>query len=298
MQKFLKLIILIQLLCTSLFAEPPSKLYGVYISRWTMMLPPRFKSIVDQSVSHNLNAIVCDYNGEQNKIYLQNLEYARSKKLYLIARVEVFPDAGADFEMIKDNVNWHKRLNYAIQAEKLGFQEVQFDYIRFKDEGGGNLEKKKWVEKFLAEARASVNIPLQADIFGATAYHPHLIIGQDIAGMGNYVQAICPMLYPSHFNLDRKRMSQPYETMLEGCTLAKQQINNRPIRLVPYLQGFSLRTSLSGLNLKDYIIAQIKATEAAQTNGFFVWNAEQNYKATWEALNEHPVNQDKILIFF
>jgi hypothetical protein len=286
------------LVCAFGFAEQPQKLYGVYVSRWTMMLPSRLQNIVDKSVEHNMNAIVLDYNGETGKLYLDNLEYARSKNLYLIARVEVFPDAGADFTLIRDQENWQRRLRYARQAEKLGFDEVQLDYVRFQDAGGPSLEKKQWIEKFLAEARTTLNIPLQADIFGATAYHPHLIIGQDINGMGNYVSAVCPMLYPSHFNLDRKRMSQPYETMLEGCTLAQKQINGRPIRLIPYIQAFSLRISLSGLTLKDYIIAQVKATEAANTNGFFVWNAENNYSKTWEALTEHPINKEKLLIFF
>lgn len=284
-------------LCFVVFAEEPNKHYGVYISRWTMMLPARLKYNVDKSVEHNFNSIVIDYNGEKNKIYLDNLKYAKEKGLYLIARVEVFPDSGADFTTIQDTLNWQKRITYAKLAETLGFNAVQFDYIRFKDEGGPSLEKKKWIEKFLAEAKATLNIPVQADVFGATAYHPHLVIGQDIDGMANYIQAVCPMLYPSHFNLDKKRMSQPYATMLEGCNLAKNQINGRPIKLIPYLQGFSLRTSLSGLNLKDYIIAQIKATEAADTNGFFVWNAENNYKDTWEALAEYPLNQKLLGIF-
>jgi len=234
MKKILKLLLVLSFFAFTL-AETPAKLYGVYVSRWTMMLPSRLHHVVDKSVEHHLNAIVLDYNGETNKTYLENLKYARDQKLYLIARVEVFPDAGADFTIIRDQENWQRRLRYAKMAETLGFNEVQLDYVRFQDAGGASLEKKQWIEKFLSEAKATLNIPLQADVFGATAYHPHLIIGQDIAGMGNYVQTFCPMLYPSHFNLDKKRMSQPYETMLEGCTLAQKQFNGRPLRLIPYL---------------------------------------------------------------
>lgn len=296
--KKLLVILGIVLLCATLGAEQPAKLYGVYVSRWTMMLPSRLKHLVDKSVEHNMNAIVLDYNGETNKVYLENLEYAKSKNLYLIARVEIFPDAGADLAMVNDKAHWQRRLGYIKKAEQLGFQEIQLDYIRFQDAGGASLEKKEWIEKFLAEAKATVNVPLQADVFGATAYHPHLIIGQDINGMGEHVQTFCPMLYPSHFNLDRKRMSQPYETMLEGCTLAQKQFNGKPLRLIPYIQAFGLRISLSGMNLKDYIIAQIKATETANTHGFFVWNAGNTYAETWEALTEYPINKGKPLIFF
>ncbi len=292
-----KLIIIFCCLFCTLLQARPEKLYGLYISRWTMMLPARLQHIADKAAEVGLNTLVCDYNGEHNQVYKNNLQYARDKNIYLIARVEVFPEGGADFSTFV-TANTHKKIEYAKQAETLGFNEVQFDYIRFKDVGEPLQRKKIYVENFLRTAAATLNIPVQIDVFGSVAYHPHNIIGQDLGRISDIVSAVCPMLYPSHFYLDKKRMSQPYETMLEGCTLAKQQINGRPVKLIPYIQGFNMKLSYSGLTLKEYIIAQIKAVKAANADGFFVWNAENSYSATYDAIKDLAAQEQKQFIFF
>jgi hypothetical protein len=277
----------------------PYKQHGLYISRWTMQNSQKFRAITDEGSELGINTLICDYNGEKNGTYKANLSYAKNKGLYCIARVEVFPDKGADWVMIKDNALKQQKIELARQAELLGFSEVQFDYIRFQDTGEASLKKSAQIEAFLQEAAGQINIPLQVDVFGSVAYHPHRVIGQDISTLINIVDTICPMLYPSHFFLDKKRMSTPYETMLEGSKLAKKQIGSNPVKLIPYIQGFNLNLGYSGLNLSDYIVAQIKATEKAETNGFYVWHPANDYRATFTALRNYPLKkEDKLFLFF
>ena len=87
-------------------------------------------------------------------------------------------------------------------------------------------------------------------------------------------------------------MGHPYATMKEGCLMAKRQINGRAVRLIPYIQAFSMNMSYSGLTLKDYIIAQLKAVEDAGADGYFFWNAANDYRTTWAALDDF--NEGKI----
>ncbi|MBU0580448.1 MAG: putative glycoside hydrolase [Candidatus Margulisbacteria bacterium] len=289
MRKYLLLIsfLLVFIICLPGFSqEKPEKVYGVYINVWTMQSNGKFKNIVDKSVENKLNAIVCDFEGS-NKKYIENLNYAKEKGLYCVARIVVFEDGvGATFENVQEPNNWNKKINWAKEAEKIGFNEIQYDYIRFADSGSGTDKKKEIIEQFLKEAKAAVTIPVGIDVFGSVAYQPRHTIGQDLSRLSQIIDVVSPMLYPSHFHLDNKRMGQPYETMLEGCTKARQQLNGKSVKLVPFIQGFDLRLSYSKMTLKEYIIAQIKAIKEANTDGFYVWNAGNEYKVTWEALKD------------
>jgi len=269
-------------------AAKPFKLYGIYLNSWVMNSSKNFQQLLLQSKKYGINTFVCDYLGEKNSIYLNNLQLAKKNGIYCIARIVVFQD-GATAETIKDKTNWSQKLQLAQKAEKIGYDEIQFDYIRFADVGKPNSQKKYIIGDFIKEAGNKIHIPIQADVFGSVAYHPHNIIGQDLGYFSNLLSAACPMLYPSHFFLDKMRMSRPYFTMREGCTLAKKQIGSRPMRLIPYIQGFDLNLHYSKMELSDYIVAQIRAAEDAKTNGFFVWHAGSDYRATWQALTKYPI---------
>lgn len=270
----------------SVAVERPQKMKGVYLNVWTMNSPGKFQRIAKQTKKHGLNTLVCDFEGS-NRTYLRNLKYAKELGLYCIARIVVFEDGvGATFKNVKEPVNWNKKQNWAKEAEKIGFDEIQFDYIRFADRGSGTDKKKDIIEEFLKESKDNLKIPVGIDVFGSVAYQPRHAIGQDLNRLANIIDVVSPMLYPSHFHLDKKRMSQPYETILEGCLMAKKQLWGRPVKLVPFIQGFALRLSYSKMSLKDYIIAQIRAVEEAGADGFFVWNAGNEYKVTWQALKE------------
>jgi len=139
----------------------------------------------------------------------------------------------------------------------------------------------------LREAGATLNIPIGIDVFGSVAYQPHHIIGQDLTRLAPYIDAVSPMLYPSHFYGDRLRMGNPYRTMLEGSTLGKNKIAGYGVRMIPYIQGFAMNLGYANMNLTAYIKEQIRACEDAGTDGFFVWNAANDYTATFAVLKDY-----------
>lgn len=263
----------------------PEKIYGIYLNSYVMRTPKVFSEIIANAKKHRINTLVCDYEGQQSGNYLQNFNLAKEEKFYLVARIVVFQD-GATTTNIRDEKNWLKKQGYAKQAEKLGFNEIQFDYIRFVDAGRPDKNKRVIIGDFLKEAVVHLNIPVQIDVFGSVAYHPHDVIGQDLNYFADIIDAVCPMLYPSHFFLDKMRMSKPYFTMHEGITLAKKQIGYRPVKLIPYIQSFALNVSYSGLTVPEYVAEQIKAVKDAKADGFFVWNANSDYRDTWAALKK------------
>jgi hypothetical protein len=265
----------------------PEKVCGIYLSIWTMHYPERCRRLIKEAKEYKLNTLVCDFNGV-NKIYLDNFRCAQQEGFYKVARIVVFEEGiGADYASSQDTANWHKKLELAAEAERIGFEEIQFDYIRFADAGSGDIRKKEIVEKFLREAKARVKIPVGADVFGSVAYQPHHLIGQDLNRMAEIIDVVSPMLYPSHFLKDSRRLGRPYETILEGSTLAKRKIGSRPVRMVPFIQGFAMNMEYSGLSLKDYIKAQLNAVEDAGADGFYVWHAANDYRSTWQAIREH-----------
>lgn len=277
-------------LLVSISFSAPTKIYGIYLNSYVMRSTKTFNDLLTNAKKHRINTLVCDYQSEKTGSYLQNLNAAKEQGFYLVARIVVFED-GATAESVKQEANWLKKQEYAKQAEKLGFNEIQFDYIRFVDSGVPDKRKKVIIGDFLKEAVVHLKIPVQVDVFGSVAYHPHNVIGQDLNYFADIVDAVCPMLYPSHFFLDKMRMSKPYFTMHEGITLAKKQIGYRPVKLIPYIQSFPLNVSYAGLTVPEYVIEQIKAVKDANADGFFIWNAASDYRDTWVALKKEPLKK-------
>lgn len=266
---------------------PDHKLCGIYISIWTMNSPQRCLPLLKNTKDAGLNTVVCDFEGS-NAAYLKNFNYAGELGLYRIARIVVYEEGyGANYQTAEDPANWNKKLALSKEAENLGFEEIQYDYIRFSDRGSPDEHKKEIIEKFLKEASTTLNVPTGVDVFGSVAYQPHHIIGQDLARMATYTEAVSPMLYPSHFYGDRLRMGNPYRTMLEGSTLALNKLTRGQTRLIPYIQGFPMNMSYANMNLYTYIKEQIRACEDAGTDGFFVWNAGNEYATTFAVLRDY-----------
>ncbi|MBQ1662021.1 MAG: hypothetical protein II054_05935, partial [Treponema sp.] len=106
---------------------------------------------------------------------------------------------------------WQYNVEVANELVERGFDEVQFDYIRFptdginmgdavfrwKDEG---MDKESALMSFLAYARKNIKAPIGIDIYGLNGWHRSgTSTGQDVEMLSQYVDVICPMFYPSHF---------------------------------------------------------------------------------------------------
>ncbi|WP_413787123.1 putative glycoside hydrolase [Rossellomorea sp. YZS02] len=261
------------------------------------------------------------------KAMLKTLE---EKKIYPIARVVVFKDtvlanqrpdlSFKDGDKVWSNgggdsfVNpflkevWDYNVGIAIEAAKMGFQEIQFDYVRFpegfekrddelKYNGGeyakediDNVQKRVHaVTDFVEYAHKKLDpygVKVSVDIFGYTATLPEAPgIGQNFSKISENVDVISSMIYPSHwtpyFGIAKPDL-QPYELITEYSKVEKAKIaelKNKPISR-PWLQDFTASWLGSG-NYKPYgkaeVEAQIKALNDQGINEFLLWDAGNSY---------------------
>lgn len=199
-----------------------------------------------------------------------------------------------------DEVRLYNEL-IAESAALSGVDEVQFDYIRFPAEGSARYanypHQKKGVSRvdaiceFLKGARQRADkyqTSLAVDIFGVTAWQSKVdleTLGQDIKRMAPYLDVLSPMLYPSHFHNGYDGYanpgSYPYHFILTGLLKAQEILSGETTVLVPWLQGFNMRSPNYGQN---YIREQVKACEDAKVAGWLIWNARNVYDVAFDAL--------------
>ncbi len=191
----------------------------------------------------------------------------------------------------------------AESAAMSGVDEVQFDYIRFPAEGPAlnatyphrqaGISKVDIICQFLKEVKerlAPYNTSLAVDIFGVTAWQSRVDIdnlGQDLKRMGEYLDVLSPMLYPSHFHAGYDGFAnpgaEPYYFMHTGVVQAKAILSGEATALVPWIQGFDMSSPNFGPN---YIREQVRACEEGGAKGFLIWNAGNNYSISFAALRK------------
>lgn len=237
------------------------------------------------------------------------------KQIYLIARIVVFKDeplATAHPELALKNAQgqlwrdgedlawvdpmraevWQYNLDIAEEAARLGFDEIQFDYVRFPDAAGvryaqpsTQASRVEAVSGFLAAARrrlAPYNVFIAADVFGYVLWNSDdTAIGQQLERLTEPLDYICPMLYPSGFKWgipnSRNPVEHPYEIVYQSLQRAKQRTGLPGARFRPWLQGFTDYAFDHRPFGAPEVQAQIDAARAAQSNGWMLWNPRNQY---------------------
>lgn len=243
----------------------------------------------------------------------------RGQGIYLIARIVVFKDdplansnpqwavRDAHGAVWKDREDlawidpfqteaWEHSLALAEEAAQLGFDEVQFDYLRFPDAVGLSFSRNNTeagrvaaINGFLMAAQHRLqryNVFVAADIFGYVAWNlDDTQIGQQLEALAEQVDYLSPMLYPSGFSFGipehRDPMAAPYELVEHSLRRAMQRTGLPGLRFRPWLQAF-----------RDYafdhrefgaheIGRQIDAADALETDGWMLWNPRNRYSAEW-----------------
>jgi hypothetical protein len=231
--------------------------------------------------------------------------------LYLIGRIVTFEDpllsAGASQLAIRradesrwlskgglgwtnpyDRRVWKYNVDIAEQASKLGFDEIQFDYVRFPSDGdlsqirypGKHAQPMGWtIPMFLRYARTRLRplgVRISTDVFGLSATR-NLGIGQFPRRMSRFVDAIYPMVYPSHYVPGEYNIinpdSRPGTTVAYSLRDFRTATEGSKAKLIPWLQDFSLGRRYSLADVQD----QIQAARLEHTKGFMLWNAEGVY---------------------
>jgi hypothetical protein len=179
---------------------------------------------------------------------------------------------------------WRYDVDVAVAAAKAGFDEIQFDYVRFPSDGdvasmrfpGAHPQPRDaTVPAFLRYAVSRLHplgVRVSADVFGLSATRD-LGIGQLPARLGEIVDAIYPMTYPSHYNPGEFDLpspdAAPAATVARSLRDFRGRLAGATALLVPWLQDFSLARVYTPADVK----AQIGSARAAGTGGFMLWNS-------------------------
>jgi len=293
----------------------PGALRGVHVTMALASLPGRLDRYLGLP---GLNAIELDVKDEDGHVgpgtYYDAKRAARlvhAHGIYLIGRVVTFEDpvlsarrpelairssdgtpwhssAGLGWTNPYDRRVWRYNADVAAGAARAGFDEIQFDYVRFPSDGdlsairypGPHPQPMRWtIPAFVQYASRRLH-PLGArvsvDVFGLSATRD-LGIGQLPRRVSAYVDAVYPMVYPSHYGSGEYGIAQPDDrpglVVSRSLSDFRRELEGRRTRLTPWLQDFSLGRSYT---LQD-VRAQIAAAEAYHTNGFLLWNPEGVY---------------------
>lgn len=196
---------------------------------------------------------------------------------------------------------WDYNIAIAKEAARLGFKEIQFDYVRFPEGfetradslvfNKSDLSRVDAVSGFVQYARKQLEplgVRVSIDIFGYAASVPVAEgIGQDFVKISNEVHVISPMIYPSHYStgwFNQKTPDiRPYETikgaMADTHAKLEETGSLKPI-VRPWIQDFTASWLGRG-NYKKYgkeeVEAQIRALKEAGVDEYLLWNAGNKY---------------------
>ncbi len=243
-----------------------------------------------------------------------------AKGVYIIGRVSAFQDAyfvgqHPEFAVhrLSDGGVWKDRKGIswlevgatpvwdylgriAKESYALGFDEINFDYIRFPSDGDMQDISYRHFDK-AKETRAEVlkrfytylwlelkplGIPISADLFGLTTTSlDDLGIGQVLLDAAPYFDYIAPMVYPSHFasgyiNLVNPAVN-PYKVVKHSMTSARERLtatSTMPLaKLRPWLQDFNLGATYTA----EMVRAQIQATYDSGLTSWMLWDPKNVY---------------------
>lgn len=183
------------------------------------------------------------------------------------------------------------------EAYSKGFDELNFDYIRFPSDGNMNDIKypfsqgkvKSVVLKeffaFLDKHFHTKNIPISADLFGMTTSNTDdLGIGQILEDALQHFDFVAPMVYPSHYPATfmgfAKPAEKPYEVIkftMASAVKKAEAVSVSPSKLRPWLQDFSIG---GVIYTPEMVRAQIQATYDVGLNSWMLWNASNIYSVS------------------
>jgi hypothetical protein len=183
---------------------------------------------------------------------------------------------------------WEYNIAIARELIARGFDEIQFDYIRFPTDGlNMNKAQFRWQTKgmdkesalisFLSYARRNIDAPIGIDIYGANGwYRSGARTGQDIELLSQYVDVVSPMFYPSHFEQEFLNYApfseRPYRVYFYG-TYRATVIGRNKVIIRPWVQAFYLGVSYDRQFYdKNYVQKEIFGVRDSVNRGYMYWN--------------------------
>jgi len=207
---------------------------------------------------------------------------------------------------------WNYNIAIAKEAAKAGFDEIQFDYMRFPTDGKlssakysqpNNMENRvKTINTFLETAAKELlpyNVYFSGDIFGYTPWNYNdTDIGQKIEEVAKHLDYLCLMVYPSGYHLGIPGYRNPVQHSREVVYLtlekATKRLDGQSKKLRPWLQNFKDyafdRRPYDGNDIK----IQIQACEQARSSGYMLWDPSNKFTHTADAMKALRPGADQV----
>ncbi|MBW3561844.1 MAG: putative glycoside hydrolase [Actinobacteria bacterium] len=188
---------------------------------------------------------------------------------------------------------WDYLVDLGREAARMGFLEVQFDYVRFPTDGnttsavyddGKGVDPAR-IREFLAYAREELHgegVRISADIFGLTTYKAEGEgdgdgTGQLFEDVISEVDYVSPMVYPSHYYPGNYGLSNPeaapYQVVVNAMREAQERVDGYRAQVRPWLEDFSLTVPHHPGRVAD----QLRATYENGVSSWMLWNANNRY---------------------
>ncbi|HZX45801.1 MAG TPA: putative glycoside hydrolase [Clostridia bacterium] len=255
----------------------------------------------------------------------KRMEDLKKNGVYAIARIVAFKDAraagsrpdlaiktksGTVWRDNKGNAwlnpynreSWEYILDVAKEAVEYGFDEIQFDYVRFPTDGNRKLidygeakEKESMAEaiaafmKYATEVLNDKGVFVSADVFGqVTTNSDDMGLGQQLEDLTVSTNILCPMVYPSHYYPGVYGVSypdfEPYKIVYTSISTAVKRMEAVEHKggkaiLRPWLQDFTASYLKDGYQVygRKQVREQIQATYDSGVEEWLLWNAGNYY---------------------
>ena len=250
------------------------------------------------------------------------IEELHQKNVYVIGRIAVFQDPyfvtirpdlavknkeGTEIWKDRKGLSWidpgsREYWDYIIllakESRKIGFDEINFDYIRFPSDGNmqdisypisSTTQRTVVMEDFfkylsqnlIEDVYLDNRLKISADLFGmVTTAKDDMGIGQLLEVAFPYFDYIMPMVYPSHYPPTyqgyKNPANYPYEIIKYDMSSAVTRANlasTTPLKLRPWLQDFNLGATYDQTKVR----AQIQATYDVGLNSWILWSPSNRY---------------------
>lgn len=289
---------------------------GIYLTSGLAASRERLQAYVDRAKAHGLDTLVIDVKDKSSVVAYPSdadlaadigarrvrfdlselVRWLHERDIYVIARQVVFHDPKLAEHLDSPIAPWVSpthpdvvdyNLTIAREVAHSGVDELQFDYIRYPD--GGAYEpiyedRYRAITSFAERANAAVGdeVHLSADVYGRTlrSWNQRRVdpIGQNLEALMTHVDALSPMVYPSHYESERY-WHDPYGTVRDELALGQE----RGLAMRPFLQAFE-RHRPPEMDQPTYIAEQVQAVQELNLDGYLFWNPEGDYGNLWPAL--------------
>ncbi len=317
--------------------KTPAHVKAIYMSSWVAGTPSVRKRLIDLVDTTELNAIVIDVKDNTGHLSWEGrvrdldelIKELHDKNIYVIARIASFQDPAYVAKHPEEAVTniktgkiwrdrkgepwvdtgskkmWEYLVSIGNEAYARGFDELNYDYIRFPTDGDlkamrfpisqerGLTDKRAIVKEFYAylhDQFSPKGIPISGDLFGiiATNSNETKTLGQDLGDGLTYFDYVSLMVYPSHFYPGTAGFQNPaahpgeiitYSTKgavaITLATASSTGVASSTLiaKLRPWYQDFDMGATYT----KEMVRAQITAGEKFGVHSWMLWDPANKY---------------------